>query len=98
MIDPEADATKKLAALINEKQKEFEPEPSEIQAMQDIEPQDIRVETALMVDGLDLLKLGLNDLPRMNRCPPKITCSDENSWSHGSTAINSMKMVSNGEK
>lgn len=90
MMDPEAEATITLAASINNKQMELEIDPSYAET---ISPNEIRIETALMVDGLHLLKQSLVSLPGTNKCSTEITCDDKKGWNHGSTAINYMKMV-----
>ncbi|KRT86879.1 hypothetical protein AMK59_510 [Oryctes borbonicus] len=91
IVDPEAEAVQRLTTLINNKQLDFEIDPTHVQP---ITPNQIRAETALMVDGLNLLQRGLLSLPEMNRCVTEVTCPDKRGWNHGSTAINYMKMTS----
>lgn len=90
MIDPDAIITESLATLITSRQSNTEEDSSNVE---DIAPESIRLETALIVDGLQLLQLALEELPDMNRCVTDVTCSSLKGWTHGSTAINNMKMV-----
>nr|QBB73017.1 ionotropic receptor [Protaetia brevitarsis] len=91
IIDPEAEATKRLVGMINQKQIDLELDPSHAQI---IAPHELRVETALTIDGLNLLRMSLDHLPEHTRCGPEIACQDKKGWIHGSTALNYMKMTS----
>lgn len=90
IVDPEAESTNRLVKIINQKQIDLELDPSHAQI---ISPYELKVETALTIDGLNLLRMSLDHLPEHNKCGTDILCQDKKGWVHGSTAINYMKMV-----
>lgn len=62
--------------------------------IRDILSNDIRLETALLMDGLHLLHLALESLPKnTDSCISSSLCYNDLSYHHGATILGSLKMV-----
>lgn len=92
MVNPDSEAAIMLADSIHDTQYAYldgfhEP-------IRDILSNDIRLETALLMDGLHLLHLALESLPKnTDSCISSSLCYNDLSYHHGATILGSLKMV-----
>ncbi|GJQ66264.1 hypothetical protein Trydic_g15637 [Trypoxylus dichotomus] len=93
MVDPDSEAAIRLAESINSQQSNMDVYRDNIQY---VLPNEIRLNTALLADGVHLLNMALENLPE-HGCESPITpacCNNDSSWHDGATVLASLKTIS----
>ncbi|KRT82022.1 hypothetical protein AMK59_6317 [Oryctes borbonicus] len=90
MVDPDSEAAIRLAESINIQQSNMDVYKDRIEY---IVSSQIRLDTALLVDGLRLLNMAFESLP-YHGCESNARCSNDSSWHDGATILASLKTIS----